>query len=261
MKKALIDVLFASDKRKKVLLLLQEEPKETETLIKSLETTRQALLPQMKVLEEHYLVNHYEDTYELTTIGKLLVDDMAPLLNTISVFDSDIDYWGTHKLDFIPPALLKRINELEGGMVMTPSFTEMHYLCKELHNYTLKSKSLYGIIMIFSSDYTEILNQLLENDIDVYAIISKDLFHKLLTDDYTTFSHLVKTESFHFFVYSKEMHFVELIYNDYCIFMRLLPTEESFDPKFMLVSNPTAVKWAHDLFQYYLNYSTPITEI
>ena len=73
MKKTLIDVIFASEKRKAVLLLLKEEPKETQDILKSLDTTRQALLPQMKVLEEHHLVSHYNDTYELTTIGKPLL--------------------------------------------------------------------------------------------------------------------------------------------------------------------------------------------
>ena len=52
MKKALLDVLYASDKRMRVLLLLKEEPKETQELLKFLDTTRQALLPQMKILEE-----------------------------------------------------------------------------------------------------------------------------------------------------------------------------------------------------------------
>ena len=46
MKKSLIDVLFMSEKRKRVLLLLQDGTKEMEDILKSLDTTRQALLPQ-----------------------------------------------------------------------------------------------------------------------------------------------------------------------------------------------------------------------
>jgi predicted transcriptional regulator len=80
MRKALIDVLFASDQIKDVLLLLQEEPKETENLLESLKTTRNELLPQIKLLEKHHLISHYEDTYESTAIGKLQVDEMVPLL-------------------------------------------------------------------------------------------------------------------------------------------------------------------------------------
>ncbi|MDP2217308.1 MAG: hypothetical protein Q8J68_08490 [Methanolobus sp.] len=65
----------------------------------------------MKVLEENHLVIHYDDTYDLTKIGELIVNEIEPLLATIAVLDKNIEYWGTHKLDFIPPHLLERIYE------------------------------------------------------------------------------------------------------------------------------------------------------
>ncbi|MDW7733504.1 MAG: hypothetical protein SCH66_13885 [Methanolobus sp.] len=71
MKKQITEVLLASDKRKNVLLLLQEGPLKMETLLESLDTTRSALLPQIKILKENHLISKSQDTYELTTIGKL----------------------------------------------------------------------------------------------------------------------------------------------------------------------------------------------
>jgi predicted transcriptional regulator len=49
MKKPLLEIVFMSEKRKGVLLLLQDGAKEMEFLLKSLNTTRPALLPQMKI--------------------------------------------------------------------------------------------------------------------------------------------------------------------------------------------------------------------
>ena len=108
MKKPLLDVLFMSEKRKQVLLLLQEGPQEMEEVLKSLGTNRQALLPQIRILEEHYLVDHYRDTYELTVVGKLIVDKMKPFLDTLETIDNHISYWGTHDIDFIPPSYYKK---------------------------------------------------------------------------------------------------------------------------------------------------------
>lgn len=62
-KTLLLDVLFASEKRRSVLLLLQDESKEMDFFLKSLDMTRQSLLPQIKVLEEHHLISHHKDTY------------------------------------------------------------------------------------------------------------------------------------------------------------------------------------------------------
>ena len=87
MTKALHDVIFASGKRKGVLQLLKDGPQEMEYLLTSLDTTRQALLPQIRTLEEHYLIDQHKDTYQLTIIGKLLVDKMAPFLETIEALE------------------------------------------------------------------------------------------------------------------------------------------------------------------------------
>ncbi|TGC06499.1 hypothetical protein CUN85_12890 [Methanolobus halotolerans] len=66
----MLDVIFASEKRKNVLLMMHDGPQDMETILKSLKTTRQALLPQIKVLEKHNLISHSNDTYKLTTMGK-----------------------------------------------------------------------------------------------------------------------------------------------------------------------------------------------
>jgi predicted transcriptional regulator len=67
MKKPIIEILLSSEKRKKVLLLLQDGPREMETLLRSLNTTRTALLPQLKILKESHLISQSGDTYESTT--------------------------------------------------------------------------------------------------------------------------------------------------------------------------------------------------
>jgi predicted transcriptional regulator len=77
-----------------------------EHLLQSLNTTRQALLPQTKILEEHYLIQHEKDTYMLTSIGKLIIDEIAPAIGTVDVLSNDIDYWVTHNFNSIPLHLI-----------------------------------------------------------------------------------------------------------------------------------------------------------
>jgi predicted transcriptional regulator len=173
MKKSLCDVIFASEKRKGVLLLLQDEAKEMKFLLKSLDTTRQALLPQIKVLEEHHLVDHYEDTYELTTIGELIVKEMVPLINTVEIFDTNINYWGTRNLDFIPPHLLKRIKELRNCEVITPSIMELYSLHKTYHQ-DKTPESVYSVGNLFYPDYQTRFTEMIDNNITInYGIVNQ----------------------------------------------------------------------------------------
>lgn len=52
MEKLLLEVIFASEKRKEVLLLLQDGARGIEDILDSVGTTRTSLLPQMKILEK-----------------------------------------------------------------------------------------------------------------------------------------------------------------------------------------------------------------
>ena len=259
MKKSLLDVIFASDKRKNVLLLLQDGAKEMEYLLKSLNTTRTALLPQIRMLEEHYLVSHNKDIYELTDIGKLLVDEMKSLVNTIDIFDTDIDYWGTHDLSFIPLHLLDRITEIEECMIFNPSNEEMF----EAHNASIETSKNYhySITTFFYPHFRDIFSQILSEGAEMHVIIPQSLYDKLRIDNYTDFKELLGNDLVHFYLYPKKMNLFAFVINEKMIMISLLKMNGSFDNRHIISEKPSAIKWARDVFDYYLKYSAPIIEI
>jgi len=261
MKKALLDVLYASDKRMRVLLLLKEGTKETQEILKFLDTTRQALLPQMKILEEHHLVSHYNDTYELTTIGKLIVDKMVPLLYKTEVFDNEIDYWGSRNLDFIPPHLLKKINQLRNCEIINPSFTELFNVHKSINpNYEV-SPSVYVVTNMLYPNFDSIVTEMLENNVDFYYIVSQELLNLVRTEYQEEFAKFIKYKSFNMYVYSKDMKFLYFTFDSAHSLICMLKNNGEFDNRFMLCRGQSAVNWVKELFDHYLKDSTPITEI
>lgn len=261
MKKTLLDVIFASEKRKVVLLLLRDGAKETEYLLKCLDTTRQALLPQMKVLENHSLISHYADTYELTTIGKLIVEDMSPLLYKTEVFDSDIDYWGSRNLDFIPSYLLKKIDQLKNCEIINPSLTELFNVHKSLNpNYEV-SPTVYTVTTMLYPNFDPIVTEMLENNVDFHYIVSQELLKVIRAEYQEEFTKFIKYKSFNMYVYNKEMNFLYFTFDSVHSLICALKNNGEFDNKFMLCRGQSAVNWVKELFDYYLKDSTPITEI
>ncbi|TGC08709.1 transcriptional regulator [Methanolobus halotolerans] len=260
-KKPLLDVIFASDKRKNVLLLLKSGPKEMGFILNYLNTSRQALLPQIRILEEHHLIDKQDDNYELTDIGKLIVDEMAPLLSTLDVLDVDIDYWATRNLDFIPPHLLKRINELGACERITPSISEMYEIHDKFYEISRKSTSYFAITAAFFPNSTKLLHELVSNNVHIYVIMSNDLFDKQRTNNDTGFKELVNSKFTHFFVYQENIDFISWMYNDYCIMMSPLRSDGGFDNKHFRCCNQNALIWARNFFEHYLNFSTPVTEM
>lgn len=258
MKKSLIDVLFMSEKRKGVLLLLKDGAKEMEDILTSLDTTRQALLPQMKILEEHSLLSKSNDSYQLTTIGKLIVDDMVPLVDTIKVLDIDINYLASHKIDCIPPHLLKRIKELGSFKIRTPSLEKSHEINKMIVETTMESKSMISISSFLYPNFLEILESFTTREVKLILIITKELDETLRTDKYDDFKKILENKKIKTFVYPHKIDFISFTQNDYCTFLRLLTKDGSFDNSQLIFCNSSSLAWGKEFFEYYLKDSAQL---
>ena len=261
MKHSLCDVIFASEKRKKVLLLLMDGAKEMEYLLKSLDTTRQALLPQTKVLEEHYLVTHHNDVYKLTSIGELLVNDVASLVDTFGVFDVDIEYLGTQKLEFIPPHLFKRIKEIGRCRVVSPKLSEMYDLNEEFHEDSKKSKSVFIVASFIHSNFVELTSELIANNVEMHYIFSRELVTTLRGHKHIHLTDLLQNDLMHIYMYSKEIDFLFMGRNDYCLIVNPLSYDGTTDRKYIMCAKKEALKWGSDFFDYYLKDSVIVDKI
>ncbi|MDW7732765.1 MAG: winged helix-turn-helix domain-containing protein [Methanolobus sp.] len=261
MEKSLLEILFKSEKRKDLLLLLQDGPQEMDFILKSMGTDRQALLPQMKILKKYHLIVREHDKCSLTTIGKLIVDEMVPLLETIEVFDGDIDYWGTHKIDFIPPHIISRIGELGKCDIISPSLCDLFDVYRKFYDLAKPSKSVSIITSYLYPDYSKIFSELLRNNIDIDFIVSEELFDSIKINHRGNFGEFIKTGKFHFYVSNKKIEFLSFTYDDFHLLLSLLTNKGDFDNKHVLCPNPGALEWARELFDHYLKNSIPVTEI
>lgn len=260
-KKPLLDVLFMSDKRKKVLLLLQDGPKGMDYLLKSLDTTRPALLPQMRVLEDSNLIIHYNDSYELTTIGKILVEEIVPLLNTLEVFDVDIDYWGNHKLMFAPRSLLSRLREIKGCKVIEPNLVNIYEANKDFIETCATSKDLFFILTFAHPVFTTLSSQFIANGSNIEIIINADLLQKFKANWQKEVQGYIDSEKVKFYLYPNDIELGTFAQNEHCFVLRMLSNNKTYDYSQLFCNGPDALKWGRELFDFYLKDSIPITEI
>lgn len=253
-------MIFASEKRKEALIFLQDGSKDIEDILQSLNTTRQALLPQMKVLEEHYLVTHSKGIYKLTTIGKLLVDDMKPLTDTLEIFDTDIDYWGTHNLDFMSHQLFKKIGRLEECKVVSPPITELYSFHKSFSLEDKEGSPVYIVTAFLYPDSYSIFTELIKRNVNSHYIVSHELLDKIRSEYSNEFTELIKNNCFKMYIYKKKMNFLFFTFNAAHLLISMLRQNGEFDHKFVLSTNTKSLEWAKELFEYYLKDSTPIND-
>jgi len=261
MKKSLLDIIFASDKRKNVLLLLQDGAKEMDDILISLKTNRQSLLPQVRILEDSYLVSHNRDVYELTNIGKLVVDEMAHLLDMIKPFENDIDYWGSRNLDFIPSHLFEKIYKLQNCEIINPDLTELFSIHKSLNPGYSLSRSAYIVTTILYPNFESIIKELLESGLTLHYIFSREAFDKIKAQYRAIFAEFVKNDSFNMYVYNKNMNLLYFTFDDTHSLICMLKSNGEFDHRFMLCKGSDPVDWNRELYEYYLKDSVPVREI
>src|SRR5512133_3047559 len=127
----LTELMFLSEKRKKILLFLKDKPRTMAEIQEHLSADPVSILPQIKKLKEGKLVIQKEHMYELSLIGVVIVDKMPPFLSTLEVLESNFDYWTKRNLEGIPPFLRKRFFELKNCKLILPDISHMFELNRE----------------------------------------------------------------------------------------------------------------------------------
>lgn len=119
MEPELIDIVFRSQKRRDLLLLLGEEPRTMEEIKIFLDVSPTAILPQIKRLADSNLVIQKNGSYELTDMGDQVFKKVQSLVNVLTLLERD-NYWIKNDLSGIPQYLLDRIGDLKDCSLVKP---------------------------------------------------------------------------------------------------------------------------------------------
>ncbi|TGC09432.1 helix-turn-helix transcriptional regulator [Methanolobus halotolerans] len=259
-KKDILNSICSSEVRKNILLLLNDGPADREAIRNNLDVTIQTLVPHMNTLEDNYLVIKTEDIYTLTSMGRAIVNEVIPLLDMIDFFEKDIEYWGTHDLDFIPPHLVKRINEFGSCARIEVPLSKV-YEAEDIFIEQAKDTKLYSFITSFVfPNFKEILIDLAANDTDILIIISNELYQKILSDFKEDLEYILQLPKLKIYVYNQNFKIMSFTLTDHNFLLRLLTLEGDYDHKRVICASDQALKWGNDLFEYYLNNSIEITQ-
>lgn len=213
------------------------------------------------MLKEGYLVYQHGDTYELTTIGKLIVAEMRSFLRAVNMFGGNSDYLGTHYIDFIPLHLLKRMPDLGSFNIHEGHMCDMFDQETDFIEKAIKSKYWLEVTSILHPSFHEFYIEMVDHGVDVSIIITQEIYDKFKRDHYDDFKEAIDTKLISFYVYPKSLEFASFILADQCINLKLLTQKGVYDKKKMLTCSPAALEWGKEFFEYYRRQSTFIFEI
>jgi len=262
MEDSLLDLIFLSEKRKNVLLLLLEGPKDINTIKKTLKASATSVQPQIKMLKEKHLVVQDKDAYRLSEIGKIIAEKMKPLLDTLAVLEENADYWADRDISKIPPFLLRRIGELGHCIIVEPQIEHMFEMIPEYVKNAEKAKSFEALISYFHPLFPSFYLGLAQKGTSVSLILPESILKRWVEDDYREQTRqFLKMENTRLLICKDCEKTPNIVAADNFMGIALFPKEGTFDRKFVICFEPGALAWGKELYDYYEQNSEQIKAI
>ncbi len=244
----LTELVFRSEKRKNLLLLLKDGPRSIDEILKHLSVDPVSILPQIKKLKDRKLVIQKNHVYELSIMGKAIVDRMIPLLDTLEVLEDNFDYWSKRRLEGIPQALRGKIGELKNCKLIRPDMSHMFELNAEFVEKLLLSKQIFGFTSYFHPSFISLYLELAKKEVEISLIFTLPVLHRLKADYEEALKTLIEFENVNIFLFLKEPKIAGFTATDRFFLFTILPEIKSFEHESLLSCEPAALKWGTDLF-------------
>lgn len=261
MNPCLLDLVLFSEKRKDFFLLLKEGPKGIDEILKKLQVSRTALLPQIKKLKEDNLVIHEEGMYRLSAIGEIIVEKVQPLLDTLSIFEKNEDFWANRSLAPIPPHLIRRISELGDYHLIEPDLSHTFDLNQEFVNNLSSASYVHMFCSYFHPHFPSLFLNLARKGIEVSLILNEAVYLRFVEDFTEEGTELFSAENSSIYILEKEgVETPALVAAaNRVLSLGLFNESGRFDRQYVVSFESRAVKWGEELFNYYRGISKEIT--
>ncbi len=257
----LTELVFRSEKRRNLLLFLKDRPRSMDEIQEHLCVDSVSILPQLKKLKDRKLVIQKEHTYELSIMGKAIVDRMPPLLDTLEVLEDNFDYWSRRNLDGIPHVLRRRIGELKNCKLIRPDLSHMFELNPEYVENLLLSRQVLGFSSYFHPSSISLYLELAKKEAEISLMLTEPVLQRCKTDYRKDLQTLIEFEHVNLSLFPKDPKLAGFTVTDRFFLLTILPKIKFFEHESLFCSDPEALKWGTDLFSHLQKEAVKVKDI
>lgn len=246
----LMELVFRSEKRRSLLIFLKDGPRSIHEIQKYLCVDSVSILPHIKKLKDRKLVIQRDHTYELSIIGKAIVDKMPPLLNTLEVLEDNFDYWSRRSFEGIPPVLRSRIWELKNCKLIRPDLSHMFELDPEFVENLLLSRQVFGFSSYFHPSFISLYLEIAKKEAQISLMLTEPVLKRFKADYSEDFRTFIEFEHVNLSLFPKNPKLAGFTVTDRFFLLTILPQIKFFERESLFSSEPQALKWGTDLFSH-----------
>ncbi|MDM7920518.1 MAG: winged helix-turn-helix domain-containing protein, partial [Methanosarcina sp.] len=249
MESSLIDLVFRSDKRKNLLILLDSGSKSIDEIKDELDVTATSILPQIKKLIDSDLIVQEDRMYKLTVLGGFIIKKVKPLISALDVVEKNNSYWTGHDLNSIPRHLLERIAELGDCILIEPDLNHFYEPSQKIIDSMANAKMTATFASYFNPAYLPLYVELGRKDAELSLNFTQSVWDYLSNEHSDMIKELMGMDNVSIYI-SREVKISEITVTDEIMLLGLFDKNGKFDQQFILSFEPGARKWGQELFDY-----------
>jgi predicted transcriptional regulator len=258
-----LQFLTGSNLRNKILLSLNTGVKNLNDLKNETGSNASTILHSIRDMENKNIIMEKEDGYHLTTIGNILSQKLLDVVETLSVFSSNQDFWISHNISGIPQKFLERINEIKEYEIITSSIKNVWRTYSIYFELISKAKEFRGVSPIFHPEFPKMIEKLNKKNINTLLVITDEILDSILeflnTKKKDELRKEIEKDNVGIYITEKTPP-VAFTVTDSLLSLSLFSNNGVFDTTQNLISkNTETITWGRDLFQYYFGKAKKVT--
>ncbi|MBP2030445.1 putative transcriptional regulator [Methanohalophilus levihalophilus] len=260
MRSSLSDTIWLSEKRKRLLLLLMEGPRDMDQIKKSLNVTSKAMMPQIKILMDNDLVLEEDRVFSLSEVGKIIVDNMNPLLSTLEVIEENPEYWATRDLSPIPSRLTQKLGELGDCMVIEPDINHLFDLPEEFTENLGKAAKVRTMLSYFHPLYPKLYSEISQKGIELDLIFTEMVYERMIEECYEEINTMANSKNTKLYILKNDIA-TTIAVTDMFVYICLFNKNGIYDHKKIMSFDDSAIKWGERFFDSYKEKAEQINKL
>lgn len=258
---SLFDTVFYSEKRRSIMLLLLEAPCGLDHMKKELHETSVSLLPQIKRLIDEKIVVHDEGVYRLTMIGELIARKIQPFIRKIGVIDQNPEFWAAYDLSAIPTPLLDRLSDIGQFYIIEVDLRSVCFTINQTLNDMIAEAASVRTFTTFNlSEYVPVYYERLMAGIPMTIITTETLIERG-RPYFGQINELLKMPNAALYQSPPDIKICELTTTDKVLMLSFYPAQDDLNLRYLISTEPSAIAWGNDLFDYLTALSSRKTEL
>lgn len=256
-----MDTVWFSDKRRKLLLLLLEGAKGPEEIKDAFGVSWHSLILPIKELREDELIANNDSVYELSSIGRMIAENVKPIDGILTLLEGNTDYWADRDLGEIPPHLLDSIGDIEDYTIVEPDLNNMFELPERFLQSLNSASRIHAVFSIYHPLYPGLYCQLAKKGTPIEIILTGSVLMRMREECREEMENVLQLPNMHLFVCDNNTVPPSLINTDNMFLVSLFTRGGRYDHRDVLSFEKGSIEWGRSLFDHYKKNSRELSRL